>query len=159
MDSIDALSVKLSDYLDSVQVEQVNKAFEFANEAHMGQFRAGGDPYVSHPIAVASILSSYHMDEDSLSAAMLHDVIEDCLDKVPTRYDLIVLAAKRARQLATGGRRATLEWENDKATVMALREIEAGTVTQDNINELTVDIADLEDEFSEELAAEDLPEE
>ena len=78
MDSIDALSVKLSDYLDSVQIEQVNKAFEFANEAHMGQFRAGGDPYVSHPIAVASILSSYHMDEDSLSAAMLHDVIEDC---------------------------------------------------------------------------------
>ena len=90
---------------------------------------------------------------------MARVTVEDCLDKVPTRYDLIVLAAKRARQLATGGRRATLEWEIDKATVMALREIEAGTVTQDNINELTVDIADLEDEFSEELAAEDLPEE
>ena len=42
---------------------------------------------------------------------------------------------------------------------MALREIEAGTVTADNINELTVDISDLEDEFSEELAAEDLPQE
>ena len=55
-----------------------NKAFEFASEAHSGQFRTSGDPYVSHPIAVASILSSYHMDEDSLSAAMLHDVIEDC---------------------------------------------------------------------------------
>ena len=47
--------------------------------------------------------------------------------------------------------------QNDKATVMALREIEAGTVTSDNINELVVDIADLEDEFSEELSAEDLP--
>ncbi len=90
---------------------------------------------------------------------MARVTVEDCLDKVPTRYDLVVLAAKRARQLATGGRRATLEWESDKATVMALREIEAGTVTQDNIIELTVDIADLEDEFSEELAAEDLPEE
>ena len=90
---------------------------------------------------------------------MARVTVEDCLDKTPTRYDLIVLASKRARQLATGGRRATLEGENDKATVMALREIEAGTVTQDNINELTVDIADLEDEFSEELAAEDLPEE
>ena len=78
MESIDALSEKLSDYLDSGQIEQVNKAFEFANEAHSGQFRTSGDPYVSHPIAVASILSSYHMDEDSLSAAMLHDVIEDC---------------------------------------------------------------------------------
>ena len=72
---------------------------------------------------------------------MARVTVEDCLDKVPTRYDLIVLAAKRARQLATGGRRATLEWENDKATVMALREIEAGTVTQDNINELTVAVS------------------
>ena len=90
---------------------------------------------------------------------MARVTVEDCLDKVPTRYDLIILAAKRAKQLATGGRRATLEWENDKATVMALREIEAGTVTADNINELTVDISDLEDEFSEELAAEDLPQE
>jgi len=88
---------------------------------------------------------------------MARVTVEDCLDKVPTRYDLIILAAKRARQLATGGRRATLEWQNDKATVMALREIEAGTVTSDNINELVVDIADLEDEFSEELSAEDLP--
>ena len=90
---------------------------------------------------------------------MARVTVEDCLDKVPTRYDLIILAAKRARQLATGGRRATLDWENEKATVMALREIEAGTVTADNINDLTVDIADLEDEFSEELAAEDLPQE
>ena len=78
MESIDALSEKLSDYLEPRQIEQVNKAFEFANEAHSGQFRTSGDPYVNHPIAVANILSSFHMDEDSLSAAMLHDVIEDC---------------------------------------------------------------------------------
>jgi len=78
MESIDALSEKLSDYLEPKQIEQVNKAFKFANEAHSGQFRTSGDPYVSHPIAVANILSSFHMDEDSLSAAMLHDVIEDC---------------------------------------------------------------------------------
>ena len=89
---------------------------------------------------------------------MARVTVEDCLDKVPTRYDLIILAAKRARQLAVGGRRATLEWQNDKATVMALREIEAGSVTSDNINELVVDISDLEDEFSEELSAEDLAE-
>ena len=78
MESIIALSEKLSDYLKPKQIEQVNKAFEFANQAHSGQFRTSGDPYVSHPIAVASILSSFHMDEDILSAAMLHDVIEDC---------------------------------------------------------------------------------
>ena len=78
MESIEALSKKLSDYLKPNQIEQVHKAYEFAQEAHSGQFRTSGDPYVSHPIAVANILSSFHMDEDSLSAAMLHDVIEDC---------------------------------------------------------------------------------
>jgi guanosine-3',5'-bis(diphosphate) 3'-pyrophosphohydrolase len=77
MESISALSKKLSDYLNPEQVKQVNKAYELACEAHSGQFRSSGDPYVSHPIAVASILSSFRMDEDSLSAAMLHDVIED----------------------------------------------------------------------------------
>jgi len=78
MESIDALSKKLNDYLNSKQVEQIYKAYEFANNAHSGQFRKSGDPYVSHPIAVANILSAFQMDEDSLSAAMLHDVIEDC---------------------------------------------------------------------------------
>tara|TARA_Y100001949_G_C15859508_1_gene274366 strand:+ start:184 stop:453 length:270 start_codon:yes stop_codon:yes gene_type:complete len=85
---------------------------------------------------------------------MARITVEDCLTKVKSRYELIILASKRARQLAVGGRRATLEWEDDKPTVMALREIEAGTVTKENINELTVDIADLEEEFSEELSAE-----
>jgi len=85
---------------------------------------------------------------------MARITVEDCLTKVTSRYDLIVLAAKRARQLATGGRRPTLDWEDDKPTVMALREVEAGTVTLENINTLTVDIADLEQEFSEELSAE-----
>lgn len=78
MESIDALSKKLSEYLTGSQVEQVNSAYEFANNAHSGQFRKSGDPYVSHPVAVANILSNLRLDEDSISAAMLHDVIEDC---------------------------------------------------------------------------------
>jgi len=88
---------------------------------------------------------------------MARITVEDALKKVSTRYELIILASKRARQLATGGRRATLEWEDDKPTVMALREIEAGTVTLENINDLKVDIADLEQEVSEELSAQDFP--
>ena len=88
---------------------------------------------------------------------MARITVEDCLEKVKSRYELIILAAKRARQLAVGGRRATLEWENDKPTVMALREIASGSVTAENINDLTVDVADLEQEFSAELSAEDLP--
>ena len=78
MESIEALTKKLHSYLSPQQIEQIHKAFEFASEAHSGQFRTSGDPYVSHPVAVANILSSFKMDEDSLSAAMLHDVIEDC---------------------------------------------------------------------------------
>ena len=54
---------------------------------------------------------------------MARITVEDALEKVTTRYDLIILAAKRARQLATGGRRPTLDWEDDKPTVMALRKI------------------------------------
>jgi len=77
MESIGALSKKLSDYLDPKKVKQVNKAYDFACEAHSGQYRSSGDPYVTHPIAVASILGSFRMDEDSLAAAMLHDVMED----------------------------------------------------------------------------------
>ena len=77
MESISALSKKLSDYLDPKKVKQVNKAYDFACEAHSGQYRSSGDPYVTHPIAVASILGSFRMDEDSLTAAMLHDVMED----------------------------------------------------------------------------------
>ena len=77
MESFDALTSKLEDYLSGVQIKQINKAYEFANEAHSGQFRISGEPYVSHPVAVANILSSFKMDEDTISAAMLHDVIED----------------------------------------------------------------------------------
>jgi|TARA_B110000438_G_scaffold291081_1_gene327570 DNA-directed RNA polymerase subunit omega len=88
---------------------------------------------------------------------MARITVEKCLEKVSTRYELIILASKRARQLATGGRRATLEWEDDKPTVMALREIEAGTVTVDNVNDLKVDIADLEQEFSDELSSDNFP--
>ena len=70
MESIEALTKKLHSYLSPQQIEQIHKAFEFASEAHFGQVRTSGDPYVSHPIAVANILSSFKMDEASLSAAM-----------------------------------------------------------------------------------------
>ena len=88
---------------------------------------------------------------------MARITVEEALETVTTRYELIILAAKRARQLSTGGRRPALAWEDDKPTVMALREIEAGTVTVDNINDVKVDIDDLEQEVADERAAEDLP--
>ena len=88
---------------------------------------------------------------------MARITVEDCLQIIPSRFDLIIMASKRARQLATTSRDPLVEWDNDKPTLVALREIEAGTVTVENINDLKVDIADLEQEFSEELSAEDFP--
>ncbi len=75
--SIKALSEGLSTYLAKDQVNSVRRAYFYAEQAHDGQFRHSGDPYVSHPLAVALILSEMHMDHQSLMAAMLHDVIED----------------------------------------------------------------------------------
>ena len=59
---------------------------------------------------------------------MARVTVEDCLHELDNRFDLVLVASKRARQLATGGHDAYLEWENDKPTVMALREIAEGHV-------------------------------
>ena len=75
--SINSLSAGLSSYLAKEQVNSVRRAYFYAEQAHDGQYRHSGDPYVSHPLAVALILSEMHMDHQSLMAAMLHDVIED----------------------------------------------------------------------------------
>ena len=55
--------------------------------------------------------------------------VEDCLENVENRFELVMLASKRARQLATGGKDAKVAWENDKPTVVALREVAEGLVT------------------------------
>lgn len=77
MSTIDSLATELSAYLEVDQVNFVRRAYYYAEQAHDGQFRRSGAPYVTHPLAVAGILSEMHMDHQSLVAAMLHDVIED----------------------------------------------------------------------------------
>ncbi len=77
MPTIDALAERLSSYLEPEQINQVCRAYHYAEQAHDGQYRRSGDPYIIHPLAVANILSQMHMDSQSLMAAMLHDVIED----------------------------------------------------------------------------------
>ncbi|GAB5453089.1 MAG: bifunctional GTP diphosphokinase/guanosine-3',5'-bis pyrophosphate 3'-pyrophosphohydrolase [Halioglobus sp.] len=77
MQSIDALSTTLRSYLNPEQTNSVKRAYYFAEQAHYGQRRRSGEPYVTHPLAVAGILADMHMDHQSLVAAMLHDVIED----------------------------------------------------------------------------------
>nr|WP_269783280.1 RelA/SpoT family protein [Marinibactrum halimedae] len=67
----------MSTYLEPDQVNLVRRSYLYAEQAHEGQRRSSGEPYVTHPLTVAQILAEMHMDHQSLMAAMLHDVIED----------------------------------------------------------------------------------
>lgn len=77
MQTIEALSHRLSSYLEAPQINLVKRAYYYAEQAHDGQKRRSGEAYITHPLAVADILATMHMDHQSLMAAMLHDVIED----------------------------------------------------------------------------------
>jgi len=75
--SLATLTDIVNQYLDARDVARVVEAYRFADQAHLGQFRASGQPYISHPIAVAEICAGWKLDADALLAALLHDVIED----------------------------------------------------------------------------------
>ncbi len=74
---ISELCAELETYLEPAQVEEVYQAYLVGAEAHDGQSRVSGEPYISHPVAVARILAEMRMDHKSIIAAILHDVIED----------------------------------------------------------------------------------
>jgi guanosine-3',5'-bis(diphosphate) 3'-pyrophosphohydrolase len=75
--SFKALTSKL-DYLPPADVEKVRQAYKFADEAHLGQLRNSGEPYITHPIAVAAQCADWKLDAQALMAALLHDALEDC---------------------------------------------------------------------------------
>ena len=74
---IGQLTSKIEGYLPADQVERVREAFDYAETAHKGQKRHSGEAYITHPIAVADILADLHLDGATLTAAILHDVVED----------------------------------------------------------------------------------
>lgn len=75
--TVEGLAKELSTYLDTNRINQVRRAYYYAEQAHEGQMRKSGDRYITHPLAVAHILADLRLDHQSLMAAMLHDVIED----------------------------------------------------------------------------------
>jgi GTP pyrophosphokinase len=83
--SFAALVGKL-DYLSAGEIESVRQAYRFADEAHLGQMRKNGDPYITHPIAVAAQCAEWKLDAQALMAALMHDAIEDC---GVTKQDLV----------------------------------------------------------------------
>ena len=62
-------------------LNKIIKAYNCAAALHEGQFRQSGEPYISHPVAVATIVTNLGLDTDSICAALLHDTVEDCADK------------------------------------------------------------------------------
>jgi guanosine-3',5'-bis(diphosphate) 3'-pyrophosphohydrolase len=72
-----ALFKEWSGYLKPEDLSQLESAYQFSEAAHEGQFRQSGEPYISHPLAVANILAQWHLDPQALTAALLHDVMED----------------------------------------------------------------------------------
>lgn len=77
MPEADLLFSETSQYLKPEDITQLRNAYVFGQGAHSGQFRKSGEPYISHPLAVARILSTLHLDAPTLTAALLHDVVED----------------------------------------------------------------------------------
>jgi guanosine-3',5'-bis(diphosphate) 3'-pyrophosphohydrolase len=75
--SITHLAGKLAEYLTPVELKRVKEAYRFSDEMHLGQVRKSGEPYISHPIAVAEICADWKLDAQAIMAALLHDVIED----------------------------------------------------------------------------------
>ena len=73
----ETLKKSVSSYLEQQQVQKIQQAYFVARQAHEGQTRTSGDPYITHPIAVAYILADMKLDHETIMAALLHDVIED----------------------------------------------------------------------------------
>jgi GTP diphosphokinase / guanosine-3',5'-bis(diphosphate) 3'-diphosphatase len=96
--SIQGLLSKLS-YLKPDEIAQVKKAFQFSDAAHLGQYRHSGEPYITHPVAVAELCATWRLDAPSIMAALLHDVIEDtgC-----TKADLVEKFGTKVAELVEG---------------------------------------------------------
>ncbi|WP_286264081.1 bifunctional GTP diphosphokinase/guanosine-3',5'-bis pyrophosphate 3'-pyrophosphohydrolase [Thalassotalea atypica] len=89
----------VSSYLSKVQIDLLKKAYVVAHDAHDGQMRSSGDPYITHPVAVALNLAKMHLDHETLMAALLHDVIEDT---PVTKEELAELFGNTVAELVEG---------------------------------------------------------
>ena len=125
---IDELLTKLREYLPEAQVEEINQAYLFGAIAHEGQRRLSGEPYISHPVAVASILADLHMDHRTIEAALLHDVIEDTptlKEEINTRFGAevaqLVDGVSKLTQIKFKSR-AEAQAENFRKMVLAMVE-------------------------------------
>ncbi len=136
---IEILLTKLRSYLAQAQVDEVYQAYKFGAQAHEGQRRVSGEPYISHPVAVAAILADLHMDHHTIEAALLHDVIED----TPTlKEELITRFGQEVAQLVDGVSKLTqIKFQNrEQAQAENFRKMVLAMV--DDIRVILVKLAD-----------------
>lgn len=95
----EGLKESASGYLEPEQVELLKQAYQVARDAHEGQMRTSGEPYITHPVAVARILAEMRLDHETLMAALLHDTIEDTH---VTKDDLAELFGESVAELVEG---------------------------------------------------------
>ena len=126
---LQGLTDKLSSYVDPKEIDRIKRAYHFSEKCHLGQMRQSGDPYITHPLAVANILADMQMDPESLMAGLLHDVIEDTgvtKGQISRRFgrtvaDLVdgvsklgeIESASRAEQQAESFQKMTLAMSRD----------------------------------------------
>ncbi|HWP19369.1 MAG TPA: bifunctional (p)ppGpp synthetase/guanosine-3',5'-bis(diphosphate) 3'-pyrophosphohydrolase [Burkholderiaceae bacterium] len=87
------------DYLDPTDIKRIREAYRYADEAHLGQFRASGEPYITHPIAVAGLCADWKLDAQAIMAALMHDVMED---SGATKVELIERFGASTAELVDG---------------------------------------------------------
>src|SRR4030043_1002556 len=122
-----------STYLPEDKIPLIKEAYEFAAKAHQGQVRKTGEPYLEHPMKVAMILAELHLDAETLAAALLHDVPEDCgvsLDEIGAKFGLQVVKLvdgvtklnKLASRARAGEARSKAQAENLRKMLLATAE-------------------------------------
>ncbi|NWF77306.1 MAG: bifunctional (p)ppGpp synthetase/guanosine-3',5'-bis(diphosphate) 3'-pyrophosphohydrolase [Chloroflexi bacterium] len=128
-----ALIEQASTYLPEDKVALVKAAYEFAAKAHQGQVRMTGEPYLEHPLNTAMILAEFHLDAETLAAALLHDVPEDCgisLGEIESKFgsqvvklvDGVTKLNKLASRARTGEAESKVQAENLRKMLMASAE-------------------------------------
>ena len=89
LEAAQALIERVGGYLPEDSTEIVAQAYRFADKCHAGQMRKSGEPYIAHPLQTALFLADLHLDTNTIAAALLHDVVEDCdvsLDEISQRF-------------------------------------------------------------------------
>src|SRR5436309_189857 len=130
--SVDAtpLLTKVQEYLPPERVALVERAFEFADEKHAGQLRKSGEPYIIHPLDTAYTVASLKMDANTVAAALLHDVQEDC---GVTPADLTRLFNAEVARLVDGA---------TKLESIKLRNPKSGGVDTENLRKMFLAMAE-----------------